>query len=132
MFNIFLCNLFFIINDVDFASYPHGNTPYIAENDFEDVAFKLQNVSKILIQWFVENQMKANLEKYHFISSTNVAVNLFVENQMIENRRGEKTLGIKFNYELTFNGLIDDTRKKTELKLNALSRKTLYMNFTVL
>ena len=129
MFNIFLCNLFFIINDVDFASYPHGNTPYIAENDFEDVAFKLQNVSKILIQWFVENQMKANLEKYHFISSTNVAVNLFVENQMIENRRGEKTLGIKFNYELTFNGLIDDTRKKTELKLNALSRKTLYMNF---
>ena len=33
LFDIFLCNLFFIKNDVDFASYADDNTPFFVGND---------------------------------------------------------------------------------------------------
>ena len=46
----------------------------------EDGIFKLQNSLKILFQWFMDNQMKANPDKCHFICSTNDTVDLFVEN----------------------------------------------------
>ena len=46
LFNIFLCDLFFIIDDIDFASYADDNTPYTIGNDMEDVIFKLQKFFK--------------------------------------------------------------------------------------
>ena len=54
LFNIFLCDLFFIIDEIDFASYADDNTPYTIGNDLEDVIFKLQNSSKMFFQWFME------------------------------------------------------------------------------
>ena len=46
LFNNFLCDLFFIKNDIDFARYADDNTPYTIGNDMEDVISKLQNSSK--------------------------------------------------------------------------------------
>ena len=43
LLNIFLCDLLFIMDDIDFASYADDNTPCTIENDMEDVIFKLQN-----------------------------------------------------------------------------------------
>ena len=65
------------MDDIGFASYADENTTYTLENDAEDVISKLQNSSKILFQSFMDNQMKATPHKYHFICSTNDAVNLF-------------------------------------------------------
>ena len=42
------------MDDIDFASYADDNTPYTIGNDMEDV--KLQNSSKIIFQWFMDNQ----------------------------------------------------------------------------
>ena len=95
----------------------------------EDVIFKLQNSSKILFQWFKDNQMKANPEKSHFICSTNNTVNLIVENQIIDNSKCEKPLSVKFDYKLIFNAHIDDICKEAGLKLNASSRIAPYMDF---
>ena len=47
LFIIFLCDLFLIIDDIDFTSYADDNTPYATGNDMEDVIFKLQNSSKM-------------------------------------------------------------------------------------
>ena len=70
LFNIFLCDLFFIMNEIDFASYADDNTPYVVGNNIEDVIIKLQNTSLTLFQWFYDNQMKTNPDKYHFTCST--------------------------------------------------------------
>ena len=43
--------------------------------------------------------MKANPDKYHFICSNNDKVNLIVENQIINNNKCEKLLGVKFDYK---------------------------------
>ena len=64
--------------DIDFACYAGDNTPYTIGNDMEDVIFKLQNLSKILFQWFMDNQMQTNPYKCHFFCSINDTVNLTV------------------------------------------------------
>ena len=50
LFNIFLCDLFFIMNDVEFASYAKDNTPFFVGDDLSNVIFKLQNASKTFHQ----------------------------------------------------------------------------------
>ena len=117
------------MDDIDIATFADDNTPCTIGSDREDVIFKLQNSSKILFQWFMDNQMKANPIKCHFICSTNDAVNLMVENPIIDNSKCEKLLGVKYDYKLTFNAHIDDICKKAELKLNVLSRLAPYIDF---
>ena len=67
LFDIFLCDLFFIMNDVEFASYADDNTPFFVGGDL-NVILKLQNASKTLFKWFNDNQMKANPDKCHFVA----------------------------------------------------------------
>ena len=38
------------------------NRPCTIGNDMEDVIFKLQNLSKILFQWFVDNKNESTVE----------------------------------------------------------------------
>ena len=63
------------MNDIDFASYADDNTPFIIGEDIGDVIFKLQNASKTLLQWFYDNQVKANPDKCHSICSSNDTLN---------------------------------------------------------
>ena len=55
VFNIFLCDLFFIMNDVESASYADDNTPFFVGDDLNYVILKLQNTSKTLFKWFTDN-----------------------------------------------------------------------------
>ena len=129
LFNIFLCDLFIIMNDVDFASYADDNTPFFVANDLDEVIYKLQNASKSLFQWFADNQMKANPDKCHFICSANVKTSIMIENEQIENSNCEKLLGVFFDSRLTFQTHINNICKKASQKLNAISRITPYMDF---
>ena len=83
--NIFLCDFFFIMNDVDFASYADDNTPFFVGNDLDEVIFNLQSASKTLFQWFADNQMKANPDKCHFTCSSILKMSIIIENRQIHN-----------------------------------------------
>ena len=37
LFNIFLCNLFYMMTDTDFASYTDDNTPYVSTDTIDEV-----------------------------------------------------------------------------------------------
>ena len=127
--SLFFCDLFFIINETDFASYADDNTPYVVGNNIEDVIIKLQNASLTLFQWFYDNQMKANPDKCHFICSTEDKVNLIVDNQNICNSPCKKLLGVRFASKLTFDAHINDC-KNADLSLNALARITPYVDLS--
>ena len=86
LFNIFLCDLFLVMENIDIASYADDNTPYTTGNSIEEVIQKLENAAKTLFQWFSDNQMKANPDKCHFLYSTNSEVSLNIENQKIKNQ----------------------------------------------
>ena len=55
LFNIFLCDMFFIVNGVDFASYADDNTPYTSDTNIDEVIDKLQNEVKKIFKWFLDN-----------------------------------------------------------------------------
>ena len=48
LFNIFLCELFLIMNNIELASYTDDNTPYAIGNNIEKLIVKLQSASKTL------------------------------------------------------------------------------------
>ena len=55
LFNMFLCDLFLIMETIGIASYADDNTPYTTGNSVEEVIQKLENAAKTLFQWFSDN-----------------------------------------------------------------------------
>ena len=128
LFNIYLIDLFFVIEDTDIASYADDNTPYIIDDTVEGVIKSLEEVSKKLFKWFDDNLMKSNADKCHLLVSTNETVKIQVGNYNIANSKCEKLLGINFDHNLNFDKHLSELCKKASRKINALSRITPYMN----
>ena len=83
VFNLFLCDLFMIMNGFDFVRQADDKTPYTMRNLMEEVIQELENASKILFKWFSDNQMKATPDKCHFLTGFNSEIGITVENQKI-------------------------------------------------
>ena len=66
LFNIFICDLFSIMNNINFASYADDNTPYVIGDGVIKVIESLKKASVELFCWFPNNQMKANPDKVSF------------------------------------------------------------------
>ena len=122
LFNIFLCDLFFIMNDVDFPRYADDDAPFFVGEDLNVAILKFQNALKTFFKWFNDNQMKANPDKCHFICSSNVKASIMIENEQIINSSCEKPLVVFFEIKLIFQSHIGDICKKESHKLNAICR----------
>ena len=48
LFNIFLCDLFLIMKNIDIASYADDNTPYTTGNSIDEVIQNVENVAQTL------------------------------------------------------------------------------------
>ena len=71
LFNIYICVMFYDINDCDIASYGYDNTPYASSNSLDALKNKLEESTNNLFQWFRNNHMKANADKYHLNNRIN-------------------------------------------------------------
>ena len=71
LFNIFLANLFFVVKNLDVASYADDSAPFIAENNIDNVIASLEQVSVVLFNWFKNNRLKSNVDKCHALVRTN-------------------------------------------------------------
>ena len=56
------------------------NTPYESSKDTEDVIQSSQKASKILFIWFVDNLMKINADKCHWLVNTSDKVDIKIGN----------------------------------------------------
>ena len=70
LFNIFLSDLFLVVQNVDFSGYADDDTIYDAGANIDEVLFSLQESSKKHFKWFADNQMKTNEDKCHLTVST--------------------------------------------------------------
>ena len=71
LFNIFLADLFFIISNVNIASYADDNTPYISADNIDDIIKSLKKTSTALFQWFDTNFLKSNPGEFHLLINSN-------------------------------------------------------------
>ena len=130
LFNTFICDLFSIMNKVDFASHADGNALYVIGNGVKEIINSLKEASDKIFYWFADNQMKANPDKCHLLTSSSGEVSICVDNYNIKSSKSEKFLGIKIDSKLNFNTHVDEICMKEGQKLNALSRVSSYMDLS--
>ena len=104
LFNVSLCDLFLLFEDIPVANYADDNTPYCTCLKISDVLIKLESAAETLLQWFKDNRMKANPDKYHLlINNTKKSFQIKICNETVSNSKYEKLLGVNVDHELNFN-----------------------------
>ena len=127
---IFLRDLFWIMCETDFASYADDNTPYASGDSTDKVIKSIEDDSINLFKLFLDNQMKASSDKCHLVTGKLSCINLEIRDTNIENRDGEKLLGVKIDKKLIFEKHLNGIIKKASRKLSALSRIFPFMELT--
>ena len=129
LFNIFLADLFCIVKDIDIASYADDTTPFIVEDNIENLIVSVEEASNTLFVWFKNNRLKSNPDKCHSLISTNRHVDIKIGDHTIGNSECEKLLGVKIDVNLNFGNQISDLCKKARRKISALARVAPFMSF---
>ena len=71
-------------------NYAEDNTPYCTDFKIFDVIMKLENAAETLLQWFKDNRMKANPDKYHLlINTTKKSFQIKIGNETVSNNKYE-------------------------------------------
>ena len=104
------------MSNIDFAGYNDDNAPY-------DIG---ENSSNELMQWFSNNQMKANADKCHLLTNCNEESNVCIDHRIIKNSKCEKLLAVKFHQQLNFNPHSNNICKKSRTKT-----KCIVYNYTI-
>ena len=94
----------------------------------DDVFKLLEDDSINLLKWFLDNQMKANSDKRHLITSKQSYMNLKLGNMNIANSTCGKLSGVKVDNKVNFNEHLDRIIKKASREVSALTR--IFMNLT--
>ena len=128
LFNIFICDLFYFLEDFDIANYADNSKPYCAGKSAEFVVNNLRHFSTILFKWLNNTYMKVNTGKSHLLLSGNSRATATIDNSYIESEEQQVLLGITIDSNLTFENHINSICKKARQKLNALARIAPYMN----
>ena len=127
LFNIFLCDLFYMMSDTDFASYADDNTPYVSADAIEEVIKRLENFSAKFFKWFAENQIKANKDKFHLSISKNESVSVYIGPFEITSTNCENLFGIKVDNILNFNKHLDGIIRHLEVRRMEIAANSLVL-----
>ena len=128
LFNIFMYDMFYFLEDFDIANYADDSTPYCAGKSAKFVASNLKQSSIIPLKWLNNNYMKVNIGKGHLLLSGTSRATAMIDNSYIESEDEQVLLGITIDSNLTFENLINSICKKASQKLNAFARIVPYMN----
>ena len=102
LFNIFLADLFFILNKIDIANYTDDNTPYISSNDVSWLKKRLEDASKELLKSLDDNIVESSPDKCHLLVNANDNVVIRIGNFQMEDAKREKLSDIQFDNNLIF------------------------------
>ena len=117
LFNVFLCDLFFDLEKIDFSNFADDITPYCHGQDVEEVIHNLEKTATDLFEWFNNNEMRANPEKFQLILNSKSKHKLMLGEASIMNSNQVKLLGINIDDELTFKEHINQICKTASCKL---------------
>ena len=90
-----MCDLLMILEEIDFASYLDDNTPFVSETTPENLMGSLESCSTSLFQWFSNNQMKVNPEKFHQLINVNRPATINIGEHIISNSYRKKCLVLR-------------------------------------
>ena len=129
LFNIFLADLFFTLNNTEIINYADDTMPYPISDNMDGLLTSLEKPSKDLLKCFDDNFIKSNPDKCHLLVSSCKKIKMEVGDFDIENSTCEKLLGVHFDNSVTFDYHMSELCKKASKKTNALARVSQHMNF---
>ena len=115
-----MCDLLIILEEIDFASYLDDNTPFVSETTPENLMGSLESCSTSLFQWFSNNQMKVNPEKFHQLINVNRPATINIGEHIISNSYRKKMLGVEIDSQLSFSDHTEKIIKKASQKVHVL------------
>ena len=134
VYNLFSNDLLLLVQSLcNIYNYADDNTVSCTGKTTDDVINKLKNISNILINWFQNNYMKANPEKFQFImySKTNEAKSILINDTVVNSETSVKLLGVHIDSRLNFNNHITHICKKAGKQINALARLSTTLSMEV-
>ena len=69
LFNLFMNDIFYFINESQLANYADDTTAYLAKLGIFPLLHALKSETETVLHWFKINEMKSNSEKCHLIVS---------------------------------------------------------------
>ena len=134
LFNIFMNDLFFFIEDGQIANYADDTTYHTIKESIMELLKTLEKETYTVLNWFSFNEMKSNDEKCHLIianESTNRYKShnfIYLRNAFLEGEELVKLLGIQVDENLAFETYLNGVIKKGNQKLHALMRISKYQS----
>jgi len=128
LFNLFVNDIFSHVECCELFNYADDNTLSASDFDMDRVLQMLQHDANIVMNWFHDNFMKVNPEKFqlllmHSQSSPEYMVNEFiVEQNVIEIKESVTLLGINIDSKLNFNDHVKTLCKKATRQLKVMYR----------
>ena len=129
LFNIFINDIFYFMNNTKITTYADDNTPNICDTNIDTALNILESNGNIIFNRFAENFLKANANKSHLIVTKKPeGCSVTIVNDTIRCSAEEKLLGIYIDHELKFENHVKHLCKKSNQNLLALSRIASFIN----
>ena len=109
--------MFFMVDNIDIASYAQDNTHYSLVKSQHNLETKLQKASVKLLKWFHENGLKANQQKCHFLPSLDINSKFLLPACVVQNSNSQKLLGVTIDRKLNFNEHVTNPCDKASKKI---------------
>ena len=131
LFNIYINDLFFMLNECDVCNYTDDTTPFVCDESLENVVAKLEHDSEVAISWFESNYMKLNTDKCHLLMAGNKYEQMWVQlgEKKIWEHKTVKLLGVIIDSQLKFDSHVLNICGKAGRKLSVLTRMIKYLSF---
>jgi hypothetical protein len=131
-FNIFINDIFNFVSKSNLYNYADDNTLSYASSSIQDLVKTLEDDSLSLINWFSQNQMKANPEKFQAIAlgkkTHQQKLKFNFHDITIECEDEVKLLGVNLDFLLNFNSHVTSICRKASRQLNVLKRIGKHLN----
>ena len=95
LFNVFLCDLFLFIPNIDLVSYADDNTPFAMGSSELEVINEIKSMAESFTLWFRNNCMKVNPDKFHLLLSDKKIHQVEICNEKLTSTCYKKTFGNK-------------------------------------
>ena len=125
LFNIFINDIFMIIEQSDICNFADDNTLYSCGKSLTDIKENLVSDTKSILNWFRLNSLKANPGKFQFMilgDKSHHKHELKINSIKVEASDDVLLLGITIDKKLTFKQHVENLCRKAQYKLHPLRR----------
>ena len=104
LFNIYINDIFYIVNENYLTNYADDNTPYAINSNIETIINNLVNDTSALTKWFNNNYFKMNSDKCNIlVTKRDNNISAIIDGHTIHASKSVKLLGVCIDNNLDFN-----------------------------